>query len=372
MLKKVIDISNYLFGGLFNIGLAIALIVLAYFVTTWAFDQGMGFLAEDYTLTTEARDVVVEIPEGAGRRDIARILYENDLINNELMFYFESFFNGSANHFHHGIFSLNTAMPNSYLMFALSSLDYLHVEEGRLLVIEGLTNWQVAELAATMGYFTAADFLDEVENGTFVHGFLDDLEMGENPLQGFLFPATYNLPPNPVPRDLVVRMLDAFGDIFNQDMWGRLAQMHFQLGWQPNLQQLITVASIVEAETTIANIHQRPLVASVIYNRLEAGMPLEMISTVVFATNTRQDMLTPTSFQHPSPYNTFNRLGLPLGPISNPGLSSIEAALSPANTNYLFMAELLDGSGGHFFTANQEEYLEFISQRDANNQENGV
>ncbi|MCL2620465.1 MAG: endolytic transglycosylase MltG [Defluviitaleaceae bacterium] len=365
MLKKVIDISNYLFGGLFNIGLAIALIVLAYFVTTWAFDQGMGFLADDYTLTAEAREVVVEIPEDAGRRDIARILYESDLINNELMFYFESFFNGSANHFRHGTFSLNTAMPNSYLMYALSSLDYLHVEEGRLLVIEGLTNWQVAELAATMGYFTASDFLYELENGVFVHDFLADLGERQNRLQGFLFPATYNLPPNPVPRDLIVRMLDAFGDTFNQDMWGSLAQMHFHLGWQPTLEQLITIASIVEAETTIENIHQRPLVSSVIYNRLEAGMPLEMISTVVFATNTRQDMLTPSSFQHPSPYNTFNRTGLPVGPISNPGLSSIEAALSPANTNYLFMAELLDGSGGHFFTASHEEYLEFIAQRDA-------
>ncbi|MCL2235251.1 MAG: endolytic transglycosylase MltG [Defluviitaleaceae bacterium] len=365
MLKKVIDISNYLFGGLFNIGLAIALIVVAWFVTEWAFNQGQNFLAEDYTITAEAREVVVEIPEDAGRREIAQILYENDLIGNWMMFYFESFFNGSANHFRHGTFSLNTAMPNSYLMFALSSLEYLHVEEGQLLIIEGLTNWQLAELAATMGYFTATDFLYELENGIYLNDFLLDVTERENRLQGFLFPATYNLPQNPTPRDLVFRMLDAFEGVFTQEMWGRFNTMHFQLGWQPTLEQLITIASIIEAETTIDNVGERPLVASVIFNRLEEGMPLEMISTVVYATNTRWDMLTPASFQHPSPYNTFNRTGLPAGPINNPGLNSIESALSPANTDYLFMASRNDGTGGHFFTASHEDYLAFIAQRDA-------
>ncbi|MCL2854719.1 MAG: endolytic transglycosylase MltG [Defluviitaleaceae bacterium] len=365
MLKKVVDISNYLFGGLFNIGLAIALIVLAYFVTTWAFDQGASLLGSDDYLAVEASEIVIEIPEGAGRREIAQLLEEYGLIDNWWMFYFESFFNGSANHFRHGTFNLNTAMGNSYIMYALGSLEYLHVEEGRILVIEGLTNWQIAELAATMGYFTARDFLDELEHGTFLNLFISELEEsgGQNRLQGFLFPATYNLPPNPSPQDLIVRMLDAFEDNFTQEMWGSLAQMHFALGWQPTLAELITIASIIEVETTVAE--ERPIVASIIYNRLAAGMPLEKVSTVVFATNTRYDMLAPSHFNNPSPYNTFNRQGLPVGPISNPGLNAIQSTLNPANTDYLFMAALNDGDGRHFFTSDRDQYLAFIAARDA-------
>jgi len=361
MWQRIINISNYLFGGLFNIGLAVGLIVVAYFVTTWAFGQGLDFFGSDDGLFRESREVVVEIPEEAGSRDIARILLYYELISNEWSFYLGAMLNGSSNHFLRGTFTLNTDMSESHLMEALQSTEYLHVEEGRIVVQEGLANWQIAGLAATLGYFTSAEFLYEAENGFFSHGFLVDITERANRLQGFLFPDTYNLPPNPVPRDLIVRQLGRFEEIYIESIQPRLPVLNEELGRTITLEQLIIIASIIEAEAVVSA--ERPLVASVIYNRLAANMPLEMISTVVYATNTRPDQLTAAQFQVNHPHNTFNRTGLPVGAITNPGLSSIEAALNPANTDYIYMAKRADGS--HFFTSDRAAYLAARAEGDA-------
>ncbi|MCL2575352.1 MAG: endolytic transglycosylase MltG [Defluviitaleaceae bacterium] len=351
MWRKVINVSNYLAGGLFNIGLVVAIIVIAYFIINRAFDFGFGLLADD-GMSRPSQEVIVEIPEDASAMDTARILRENNLIANEFIFYLSAFMNGSTRHFMNGTFTLNMNMSQEYLMEALQSTRYLRQEEGRIVIIEGRTNWQVANLAATLGYFTAAEFTYELENGFFAHSFLEDIAERPQRLEGFLFPDTYHLPPNPVPRDLIVRMLDRFDQIFNEAMWARFAELEFELGWRPTLEQVVTVASLIEVEAV--NASDRPIVASVIYNRLAAGMPLELVSTVVYATNTAPDQLTAAQFNVNSPYNTFNRTGLPIGPINNPGLLSLEAALSPALSDYLYMMPLDEGM---FFANSQEEYL---------------
>ncbi|MDR2168266.1 MAG: endolytic transglycosylase MltG [Clostridiales bacterium] len=356
MWRRVINVSNYLFGGLFNIGLALGLIAVAVFVTNWAFDQGMTVFSTD-DIAREPVQVIVEIPEDAGPADVARILEEHELISSAFLFRLESMFNGSANHFLHGTFELNTGMSSSDLMFALNSPEFLaQEEEGRVVLIEGLTNRQIADVAATLGYFSAAEFLYSVENEFFAHSFLAEIAERPNRLEGFLFPDTYNLPANPSPRDLIVRQLDRFADIYDQHMAGRVADLYGILGWQPTLEQVVIVASIIEVEAVIAA--ERPIVAAVIYNRLAANMPLEMITTVVYATNRRADLLTTADFQINSPYNTFGRTGLPVGAISNPGLSALEAALSPANVNYLFMLKLADEPVGHLFFETAGEFNE--------------
>ena len=354
MWRKVVDISNYLFGGLFNIGLAVGLIVVAFFVTTWAFDQGMSVFGDDNYIQGEPVEVIFSIPDDASPMDIARLLRDYELINNEIIFYFESRFNGSASHFiQGGTFALDSSMNRSQITQILQSPYFLINEEGQVRLLEGLTNRQIAGIAADLGYFTSAEFLHEAENGFFVHSFLEGITERENRLEGFLFPDTYNLPANPSPRDLIVRQLDRFAEVFNDNnLWADLAGMEAVVGWQPSLEQLVIIASIIEVEATV--MAERPIVASVIYNRLRENMNLEMITTVVYATNRRADLLTTTDFGIASPYNTFNRAGLPIGAISNPGLSAFQAALSPASTNYLFMLKLEDGS--HIFTATREEH----------------
>ncbi|MCL2169689.1 MAG: endolytic transglycosylase MltG [Defluviitaleaceae bacterium] len=352
MWRKVVDISNYLFGGLFNIGLAVGLVVIAFFVVSWAFDQGMEVFSPEDAYFGEPVRIVVEIPEGASPLEIGRILREYELINNEWIFQLESMLNGSAAHLLSGSFPLYTGMNNSQIMHILQSPYYLIHDEGRVVIIEGRTNRQIADIAATLGYFTADEFLYEAENGFFPHSFLIDVAMRQNRLEGFLFPDTYHLPPNPTPRDLIMMQLNQFGEVFGEQMWAYLADLYATLGWQPTLEEVIIVASIIEMEAIV--LPERRTVASVIYNRLAAGMNLEMITTVVYAANRRADLLTTADFNINSPYNTFNRAGLPIGAISNPGLSAIEAALNPANTNYLFMLKYDDGS--HDFFETRAEY----------------
>ena len=356
MLKKVLNVVNYIFGSLFNLALAVTIVVIAYTATIWAFDFGQYMMTTDDTEYRSLEEIVVEIPDGASGIEIARILREYELIDNEWLFYLNSVLNGSANHFLTGLsFNLDTGMSESMIMYQLQRIpEGLQADGTRIVVVEGLTNWQIAELASTLGHFTATEFLYELEEGLFSHAFLRDIEERPNRLEGFLFPNTYYLPQNPTPRDLISRMLDHFGEVFTGEMIERMEELGEALGRELTIEDIITIASIIEREAVVHS--ERPIVAAIIYNRLAAGMPLEMITTVVYATNTRVDMLTPADFQINSPYNTFNRQGLPIGPISNPGLNAIEAALHPANVNYLFKVVNNHETRSHFFTADREAY----------------
>lgn len=357
MLKKILNVVNYIFGGLFNLALAVALVVGAYTVTIWAFDFGQQLVVDDEEEYRPLEYVIIEIPEDASPMDIARILRENELIGNEWLFYLNAVLNGSANHFLTGLsFELNTGMSDSNIMHILQRIpEGLQADGTRIVVMEGLTNWQTADLAATLGHFTAAEFLYELEEGLHNNVFLRYIDERPNRLEGFLFPDTYDLPQNPTPRDLIVRMLARFDEVFTGEMWMRIEELSETLDMELTIEDIITVASIVEREAVVQS--ERPMVAAIIYNRLAAGMPLEMITTVVYATNTRAELLTPADFQMNSPYNTFNRQGLPIGPISNPGLNAINAALYPANVDYLFKVVNDREARSHYFTADRDAYL---------------
>ena len=357
MIKKILNVVNYIFGSLFNLALAVTLVVVAYSVTVWAFDFGQTIFVGEEEGYRELEDVIVEIPEDASGLEIARILREHNLIGNEWLFHLNAVLNGSANHFLTGLsFELNTGMSESTIMHTLQRIpEGLQADGTRIVITEGLTNWQIANLAATLGHFTAEEFLDELEEGLYANVFLRDIEERPNRLEGFLFPDTYNLPQNSTPRDLITRMLARFDEIFSGEMWMRVDELSEILEMDLTVKDIITIASIVEREAVLQS--ERPIVAAIIYNRLLAGMPLEMITTIVYATNTRADMLTPSDFQINSPYNTFNRQGLPVGPISNPGLNAINAALYPANVDYLFMVMNDLEARSHYFTASRDDYL---------------
>ena len=367
MWKKTLNVINYVFGSLFNILLAVAVIFAAIYVTTYAFERGQTLLVDGDAEEREFFEVIVEIPDDASTLDIARLLRYHELINNEWIFYIQATLNGTGNHFRPGAHLLNSNMTESVIMEELLALREIVGDEPRIFIREGLTNRQVADVAATLGYFTAAEFLYEAENGEFAHAFLNDVSERPNRLEGFLFPDTYDLPQNPNPRDLIVRMLNRFGNIFTDEMWLRIGDLNQSMNMEMTIEDIIIIASIVEREAV--EYDERPIVASLIFNRLAAGMPLEMTSTIVYATNTRHDLLTEADFRVTSPYNTFNRQGLPIGAISNPGLAAIEATLYPANTNYLFMVVMEEEPRRHFFTADYDEYRAAIARYQTQNQD---
>ena len=118
--------------------------------------------------------------------------------------------------------------------------------------------------------------------------------------------------------------------------------------------EIMTIASLVEREARIPE--ERPLMAAVIYNRLDIGMPLQIDATVQYALPQRKEALTNEDLKYASPYNTYQHTGLPPGPIANPGLSSIKATLEPAEVDYIYFV-LPSPDGQHTFTNNYNDFL---------------
>jgi UPF0755 protein len=182
--------------------------------------------------------------------------------------------------------------------------------------------------------------------------FLAELGPGAS-LEGYLFPDTYLLHPTATAAEIIDKMLANFAarlpPTYQADLAARGLTLH----------QVITVASLIEREAVVED--ERPLIASVIYNRLAVGQPLEIDATVQYALGTQGDWwprlgaldLRAVS----SPYNTYAVAGLPPGPIANPGLSSIMAALHPATTSYYYYRALCDGSGRHVFAETYEQHI---------------
>jgi uncharacterized YceG family protein len=180
-------------------------------------------------------------------------------------------------------------------------------------------------------------------------GFNPDRYGAQNPpsLEGFLFPATYDLPHKPNVDDLIARQLDAFNQYMDQ------VNMKYAKSKNLTPYDVLIIASMIEREAVVEK--DRKLIAAVIYNRLSQGMPLQIDATIRFAENNWTKPLTESDLHISSPYNTYENTGLPPTPIGNPGLASIEAAAHPANVNYLYYVAKPNGCG-HFFTASYSAF----------------
>ncbi len=218
---------------------------------------------------------------------------------------------------------------------------------------EGYDRHQIAEVAHQDGI--TGDYIKASES---FKGFNPGKYGAQNPssLEGFLFPATYDLPPHPNVDDLIGRQLDAFKQY--------MAQVNMKYAKSKNLTQydVLIIASMIEREAVIDK--DRKLIAAVIYNRLHDGMPLQIDATIRFAEHNWTQPLTESDLQLDSPYNTYENTSLPPTPIGNPGLASIQAAAHPANVNYLYYVAKPNGCG-HFFTASYSAFQQASDKYDA-------
>jgi UPF0755 protein len=173
-------------------------------------------------------------------------------------------------------------------------------------------------------------------------------------LEGFLFPATYELKRGATVRALVAKQLEAFKQNF--------AKVGMSYAHRKNLTpfDVVTIASMVEREASLDR--ERPLIAAVIYNRLKQGMPLGIDATIRFATHNWTRPLRVSELRINSGYNTRTHQGLPPGPIGNPGLASLEAAAHPAHTNYLFYVVKPCGNGAHAFSSTDAQFQRDVAK----------
>jgi YceG-like family len=222
---------------------------------------------------------------------------------------------------------------------------------GTITIPEGLDREQIAQAVKDAGI--RGDYVKETQS---FKGFDPGRYGAENPesLEGFLFPATYELPRKARVDDLISRQLDAFRE--------RIRGIDMSYAESRNLTEydVVIIASMIEREVQVPE--ERPLVAAVIYNRLSQQMPLQIDATVRFATGNFESPLTESELATDSLYNTYETSGLPPGPIGNPGEDSLRAAAKPAKESYLFYVVKPGTCGEHFFTDNEAEFNQAVEE----------
>ncbi len=212
-----------------------------------------------------------------------------------------------------------------------------------LKIPEGSNIFDIAARVEQAGLGTRQDFLDAARSQTDL---VADLDPGAQSLEGYLFPDTYRFSPDATAGQMVVAMVKRF----------RSAAA--QLGLSENVHQVLTIASLVERETAVDS--ERPLVASVFENRLAKGMPLRTDPAVIYGlelTGRWRGTIYQSDLTRDTPYNTYLHAGLPPGPVCNPGIQSLRAAMFPPATNYLyFVAAGTDAQGHSLFAATLDEH----------------
>ncbi len=293
----------------------------------------------------------VSIAMGSGVSAIASQLEEEGIIGNAGVFRLISKITGNDGAYKAGVYALSPSMSAYEIMDAMKS----GVSVGsRVTIPEGLTVEQTAELLAQKGIVDKEAFLQEVETGAFSQAFVAELPAGADRLEGFLFPETYEIPLDATPHQVVQILLNQFDKVFTQEYRERAEELGI------TVREAVIVASLVEREAAVAE--DRPLVASVVYNRLEEPMALQFCSTVQYILGDPKARLTDADTRIPSPYNTYLHQGLPPGPICSPGADAIRAALYPADTDYLYFVVDPNGARTHQFAETYEEFLIYKKQ----------
>ena len=293
--------------------------------------------------------VSVEIPAGAAARQIGVILAEAGVVDSASQFELAARTSEAAERLQAGEYDLETGMANDVVIELL--LEGPVIETFRITVREGLWIGEIFDEIARQTDFLAAELqqaLVEVESSLLQGPATDPVSW-----EGLLFPDTYDLPLDAVPSDILQRLADTMEQRVADIDWSGLAAR------QLSVYDGIIIASLIESEAGIDP--DRPLIASVVVNRLEMPMMLGIDATVIYALGERGKSLTQSDLEIDSPYNTRKVVGLPPTPIGAPGRLSLEAAAAPSDTEFLYYV-LTSSAGEHSFTASYDEFLAWKAQ----------
>lgn len=306
---------------------------------------------------------LIEIPSGANAALIGELLYEAGLIRNQQVFQFYVRRHSLGHRFIAGIYNLSPSLSVEQIVEKLISGE-IYAETIWFTIPEGFTVKEIAQRLEERGLVESAEFLDFArEPSTGILERFPYLTAVTDPgveflLEGYLFPDTYEVYPESEVEEIVALMLSRLEQIITAEDLQRIDQLN------SSLHEILTIAAMVEREGRVD--HERPLIAGVIYNRLEIGMLLQIDATIQYALGETKEFLTFKDLEIESPYNTYLFGGLPPGPIAAPGAASIRAALYPEASDYLFYNYKYDGSGEHYFSHTLQEHLENVARAEAN------
>ena len=279
--------------------------------------------------------VTVVVPKRSGVGKIGDLLDRRGVVSSSFFFSLRAHLSGHAGELKAGTYVLRRDMSYGAAIDALRAGP--RPEIVTFTIPEGRSRREIAQI---VGHSLSGSYLAASRRSRM----LDPRRYGARrarDLEGFLFPATYRLRRGQPASLLVAQQLQAFRQNFGR--------VRLRYARRKNLTpyDVLIIASLVEREAQVAR--DRRLIASVIYNRLHAGMPLQIDATIRYVTGNWQRPLTSSELRIASPYNTRSRRGLPPGPIGNPGLASIQAAAHPARTRFLYYVVKPCGNGAHSF-----------------------
>lgn len=295
------------------------------------------------------RTVQFVVHSGETPRAVARQLRASGLVRSAFWFRVYLSGTGQARRLEAGEYRFAVGLTYGEIASALQRGQITAIS---VTVPEGFTVSQIAERLQAADICTKASFLRAEEHDKFPESFVESLP--EPPqvryrLEGYLYPDTYNFSRGESAHDVVNAMLQNFSRHVNGSLMAEATSA------QMTLPALITEASLIEREAKIES--DRPLIASVIDNRLKRDMPLSIDASIQYVLGPTRT-LTRKDTRLENPYNTYLHRGLPPGPIASPGMPSIEAALHPARTHYLYYVAKNDGSGGSYFASTYTQQLQ--------------
>jgi UPF0755 protein len=316
--------------------IAVVAVVLALLALVWALFQPLAGDGHGSARVT--------IPREAGVTRIGEILDRAGVVPSGALFALRARLAGDSGELKPGVYNLREGMSYGDVLERLVSGPAGDVLE--LTIPEGLSRSEIAARARAAGI--RGDYLEASARTSLIDARRYGVQRALRNLEGFLFPATYELPRGAAAPLLVRKQLDAFRANF--------ARVGLSYARSKNLTayDVLTIASMVEREARLAR--ERPLIAAVVYNRLHARQPLAIDATTRYATGNWSSPLTSAQLAIDSPYNTRRRPGLPPGPIGNPGLASIRAAARPARVGYLYYVVKPGTCGEHAFSSTFTEF----------------
>lgn len=280
------------------------------------------------------------IPKGANLSQIANQLADQGILNNPKSFVLAAHLMLKNRQMKAGFFNLQDVRDYRSLIRTLSTSQ---VHTVKVMIPEGYQAKQIARLVASHLNFEAHEFIRLIDDKSL----LTDLGIESPTVEGYLFPETYYFNDSDTPEDVIRRMIGHFNEMVTDSVLQAINAS------RRTLHEVLTLASIVEGECMVDD--ERPLVASVYVNRLKKRMRLESDPTIQYIIPDGPRRLLKADLEIQSPYNTYRNRGLPPGPINNPGIKSILAATWPAETGYLYMVAV--GDGTHSFHNDYDSFL---------------
>jgi len=291
----------------------------------------------------DTENMVVNIRSGQPFKITTDILFKAGIIKNPFKFNLVARLKGYDKQLKAGEYALAASMSPIKI---LEKLVKGEVKLYKLTVPEGLNIYQIAELVAQEGFAEQAVFIESATDAAFAH----EHGISAETFEGYLYPETYYFPKSVSTKTIVSSMAKRFRLVFKPEWEERGKQLGF------SIHQVVTLASIIEKETGAP--FERPIISSVFHNRLKKKMRLESDPTVIYGLKNFDGNLNRKHLETLTPYNTYKIRALPPGPISNPGSESLEAALYPADTAYIYFVSKKDNT--HQFSTNFNDHNQAV------------